>query len=111
VATYVIRNVAFSVAGVDLTGDGVIAFSAPGQVMADVVPRPRASSVSVYGRGNASQNVTISVLKKFADDDALEAFSAGHFGALVKAGPLVVEQLRGGELQDPADGAGWQAQR
>ena len=89
-AQYTKRNLAFTVAGVDLTGDGVIAFGAPGQVVADVVGLPGAAGVIVRNRGNGAQQITISVIKKFANDDALESFQAGHFGALTKSGALVV---------------------
>lgn len=89
-AEYRIRNITFSLAGVDLTGDGVIAFSAPGQCDVDIVALIQRTAVSVSFKGNASQQVTISVLKKFANDTALEQFAISHFGALTKAGALTV---------------------
>ena len=89
-AEYVIRNVRFSVAGVDLTGDGVVAFTAPGQYLAAINTGVARPIVSVTGRANASQAVAVTVLRRFADDDALEAFVAGHFGSLTKVGELVV---------------------
>lgn len=87
---YVIRNIAFSVAGVDLTGDGVIAFTAPLQCIAGAKTGVRRSAISVADRGNASHSVTVSVLRRFANDDALEAFNAGHAGGLTRSGSLVV---------------------
>lgn len=87
---YSIRNLAFTLAGVSLTGDGVIAFSAPGQCDVDVVSLLQRTAVSAYGKGNASQQVTVSVLKKFANDTALEQFAISHFGALTKSGALTV---------------------
>ena len=89
-AEYRIRNISFSLAGVDLTGDGVIAFRAPGQCDVDLVALLQRAAVSVSGKGNASQQVTVSVLRKFANDTALEQFAISHFGALTKAGALTV---------------------
>lgn len=89
-AEYRIRNIAFSVAGVNLTGDGVIAFSAPLQCIAGVQTGVRRAAISVADRSNASHSVTISVLRRFANDDALEAFNAGHAGGLTRSGALVV---------------------
>ena len=89
-AEYRIRNISFSLAGVDLTGDGVVACRAPGQCDVDPVALLQRTAVSVSGKGNASQQVTVSVLKKFANDTALEQFAISHFGALTKAGALTV---------------------
>lgn len=87
---YKTRNVAFSVAGVNLTGDGVVAFSAQGQCLPFVGTGVGKATVDVTDRGNASQQVSITVLRRFATDDALEAFVAGHFGSLTRSGALVV---------------------
>ena len=89
-AEYRIRNIRFAVAGTDLAGDGVLAFSAPLSTEADVVPLVGASGIKVFDKGNASHQVTISVLRKHATDDALEAFIVGHPAAITRQGALVV---------------------
>lgn len=89
-AEYVIRNIAFSVAGVDLTGDGVLAFSAPLSCIPGVTAGWKKPGVAVSDRGNAAHSITVSVLRRFANDDALEAFSISHAGGLTRAGALVV---------------------
>lgn len=87
---YVIRNVAFSVAGVDLTGDGVVAFASAGQCIPFVGTGVGKADVEVADRGNASQQTSFTTVRMFATDDALEAYIAGHFGELIRSGPLVV---------------------
>lgn len=87
---YVVRNVRFSVAGVDLTGDGVVAFASAGQCIPFVGTGVGKADVDVADRGNASQQTTFTTVRKFATDDALEAYVAGHFGSLTRSGALVV---------------------
>ena len=89
-AEYRIRNLRFTVAGVDLTGDGVIAFASPFSCLAHVGTAVGASAVAVTDRGNASHQVSATVLRRFEDDDELEAFVAGHAGSLTRSGALVV---------------------
>jgi hypothetical protein len=90
VATYVIRNIRFTVAGTDLAGDGVVAFSAPLQAVADVFALSGAAGIEAYDRGGAMHSVSVSVLRKHANDDALEAFIVGHPASVTRQGALVV---------------------
>lgn len=89
-AEYRIRAIRFSVAGTDLAGDGVVAFSAPLSTNADIVATQGATGAKVFDKGNASHQVTVSVIRRHASDNALESFIVSHPAGITRTGALVV---------------------
>lgn len=88
---YTLDRVAVALAGVSLTGEvGITGFRINGQHVVDVVALVRATTSKPFGKGNSTQAIAFTALRRFANMEDLEWFRLVHFGALVKSGALQI---------------------